>query len=101
MLRILFAISLLLPTAALAQGALRTIPGDATPATLRHISDSVVEVDGVRRQLAPGAQIRDTQNRVVLPMSLAQPRLVRLIADPDARIRQVWVLTPQEALQAR
>src|SRR4051812_43750378 len=101
MLRALLLAALLAASAAFAQGALRTIPEEATRATLRHVEDVVVEVDGVRRQLAPGAQIRDAQNRMVVPMTLAQPRTVKLIADPDGRIRRVWVLTPQEAQQGQ
>jgi hypothetical protein len=101
MLRALVAALLFAASAALAQGGLRTIPDAAARAILRHLNQQIVEVDGVQRELAPGAQIRDPQNRVVLPMTLVQPHVVKLIADPDGRIRQVWILTPQEAQQSQ
>jgi hypothetical protein len=101
-MRAALSIALLAATfAAAAQGPLRTIPAEAKRAGLRHLHDLVVEVDGVRRQLAPGAQIRDESNRILLPTNLPALRDVRFTEDPDGRIRQVWILAPQEAQERR
>ena len=97
----LSSVLLLAAFTAWAQAPLRTIPTDAKRAGMRHIQYLLVEVDGARRELAPGAQIRDEFNRIVLPASLPSPRDVKFIEDTDGRIRQVWILAPQEAQQAR
>ena len=87
--------------AAAAQGPLRTIPADAKRAAMRHVQGMTMDVDGTQRALAPGAQIRDESNRVVLPTSMAASRDVKFMEDVDGRIRQVWILAPQEAQQSR
>ena len=68
LLAIVLALGQLNP--ALAQ--LRTIPKDAKPGVMRHVQDMLVEIDGKPRQLAPGAQIRDPENRLLVPASLAR-----------------------------
>lgn len=47
--------------------------------------------------LAANLQIRNTQNRIVMPMSLqsAVPVLYKL--DANGSVQRVWVLTPEEA----
>jgi choline dehydrogenase-like flavoprotein len=87
--------------AAAAQAPNRTIPADAKRGWLKHVQERVVDVDGAQRQLTPGAQIRDESNRVVLPASLQAARDVRYLEDGEGRIRQVWILAPLEAQQAR
>lgn len=82
-----------------ASAQLRTIPQDAKRASMRHLQDMVVEVDGTPRRLAPGAQIRDADNRVILPVALPPASLVKYREDRDGLLQQVWILTPQEAAQ--
>jgi hypothetical protein len=81
-------------TPALAQ--LRTIPNDAKPGVMRHLQDMLVEIDGKPRQLAPGAQIRDPENRLLVPASLAGKSAVRYLVDGAGLVHRVWVLTPRE-----
>lgn len=83
--------------AALAQ--LRTIPQDAKRGVLRHVQEMDVSLDGARERLAPGVQIRDRDNRIVLPAALGGDTLVRYRRDQEGRLRQVWILTPKEAAQ--
>jgi len=96
-----FVLAAVLPaavsTTALAQ--LRTIPPDARLGTLRHVQEMDVSLDGATERLAPGAQIRDAGNRIVLPMALTSPTLVKYRRDGEGRLRQVWILTPEEAAQ--
>ncbi|MGQ0655207.1 MAG: hypothetical protein ACT4P4_23575 [Betaproteobacteria bacterium] len=87
--------------AAAAQAPNRGIPPDAKRAWLKHVQQLVVDVDGRERQLAPGAQIRDESNRIVLPASLPAARDVKYLEDGEGRIRQVWILAPQEAQKTR
>ncbi len=85
---------------AIAAGAfaqLRTIPADAKPGTMSHVQEMVVELDGRQQQLAPGAQVRDASNRVILPAALPAGTPVKYRHDANGKIHQIWVLTPEEA----
>ena len=53
--------------------------------------------NGQRVQLAPGAQIRDASNRVIVPTALPPAALVKYRLDASGQVREVWILTPQEA----
>ena len=94
-MRALLLIVALFATAAAAQ--LRTIPPDAQRAKMRHVQSDVVELNGKRAQLAPGAQIRDESNRVIVPTALPSGSLVKYRRDANGLVREVWILTPQEA----
>ena len=80
-----------------AAAQLRTIPADAQRAEMRHVQENVVELNGQRAQLAPGAQIRDASNRVIMPTALPSGALVKYRLDASGHVREVWILTPQEA----
>jgi len=82
---------------ALAQ--LRTIPPQAKRAEMRHVQESVIELNGERAQLAPGALIRDAFNRLVLPAALPPGSLVKYLRDAQGLVFRVWILTPEEAAQ--
>jgi len=87
----------LLCTTAAAQ--LRTIPADAKSGTMRHLHDTIVEIDGQRARLSAGAQIRSDTNMIVLPTALPPDSLVKYQLDEAGRVHRVWILTPQEAAQ--
>ena len=88
--------ALSLAGAAFAQ--LRSIPEDAKRGQLRPVREMVVEIDGVPARLSPGAQIRNTENRIVLPGSLPQEGvLVKYLPDPAGLVHRVWILTGEEA----
>lgn len=83
-------------TAAFAQ--LRSIPDDAKRGQLRYVREMVIEIDGDRAQLSPGAQVRNVDNRIVLPGSLPQDALlVKYITDTAGHVHRVWILSPEEA----
>jgi hypothetical protein len=84
-------------TAATAQ--VRTIPQDAKLGEIRHVVDMYIEIDGQQRQLAPGAQIRDDSNRVIVPTALPAGAVVKYLVDDQGMVRQVWLLTSEEATQ--
>jgi hypothetical protein len=98
-LRLLPLLLLLFATAAAAQ--LRTIPQEAQSARMSHVEANVVELDGARRQLSPGAQIRDTSNRIIVPAALPPDSVVRYVLDGGGLVHRVWILTPEEAAERR
>jgi hypothetical protein len=93
------AVLLLLGCAGAAYGQLRTIPEDAKRGTMRHVQEMTVEIDGTQQQLAAGAQIRDADNRIVVPSAVPPGTLVKYRLDGDGRVWRVWFLTPEEAAQ--
>ena len=97
MRRLLVAFLFLHCAAAAAQ--LRPIPEDAQIGVMRHLEVMTVEVDGQPQQLSPGAQIRDADNRIILPSALPPGSIVKYVRDPDGQIRRVWILTPDELQQ--
>jgi len=93
----------LLIAAGFATGAaaqLRTIPQEAKAGKLRHLQETLVELDGKPALLSPGAQIRDLWNRLVLPASITQTTAVRYLTDSTGTLHRVWILSPEEAAQA-
>ena len=90
---------MLLLAAGAVQAQFRGIPEDAKRGEMRHLQETVVELNGSAVRLAPAAQIRDESNRIVLPSTLVQPVLVKYLADPQGQPLRVWILTPAEAAQ--
>jgi hypothetical protein len=80
-----------------AAAQLRTIPANAQRAEMRHVQENVVELNGQRAQLAPGVQIRDASNRVIMPTALPSGSLVKYRLDANGHVREVWILTSEEA----
>jgi hypothetical protein len=80
-----------------AQAQLRTIPGEAKGGEMRHVRDTLVSINGVELRLAPGTQIRDQSNRIVFLDAVPAGAQVRYLLDGDGMLRQVWILTPEEA----
>ena len=76
---------------------LRTIPADAKTGELRHVYDMQVAIDGKQQRLSPGAQIRDRDNRIVLPGEVPPGSKVRYLLDADGQVHRVWILTADEA----
>ena len=97
MRRLFFLLALLAPALALAQ--FRTIPKEAKRGEIRSLGQMDVEISGRKMRLAPGAQIRDAGNRVVLPTALPEGARVKYVLDPQDMVHRVWILSPQEAAQ--
>ena len=96
-MRALALIALLFATAAHAQ--LRTIPADAKRAKMSHVEERIVQLNGKREMLAPGAQIRDASNRRIVPNALPANSLVKYRRDAGGAVHEVWILTPEERAQ--
>ena len=97
MRQLVFIVAIVLPALALAQ--FRAIPADAKRATIRHLEQMDVEINGKRMRLAPGAQIRDAGNLLLVPMALPAGAVVKYQVDPQGLVRRVWILSPQEIAQ--
>jgi len=95
LLRLLIASACVLSASAQAQ--LRTIPDQAKDGEMRHLQDMIVAIDGVALRLAPGAQIRDQSNRLLVPTAVPAGAQVKYLLDAEGLVRQVWILTPEEA----
>jgi hypothetical protein len=83
-----------LSTAAAAQ--LRTIPKEAKLGQMRHLQEMVVELDGKPQLLAPGAQIRDPENRLVVPSAMVEKQPVGYLVDGTGQVFRVWILSARE-----
>lgn len=97
MRRLILVLIAAFSTAAAAQ--LRTIPQEAKRGEIRHVQEMLVEIDGERQRLAPGAQIRDTSNRMIVPTAIPAGTRVRYLLDAQGMVVRVWVLTPEEEKQ--
>jgi len=95
----LLAVVLIAGFAAGAAAQLRTIPEDAKRGEIRHVEAMLVEIDGERQRLAPGAQIRDTSNRLIVPTAIPDGTRVKYLLDAEGMVVRVWVLTPEEEKQ--
>ena len=79
---------------------LRTIPADAPATTMTVKIDGTVVLGKKTVSLSPVAQIRDPENRIVLPASLmGGPYRVRVLVNADGQLERAWILTGEEAAQ--
>ena len=80
-----------------AAAQLRTIPEEAKRGTLRHVEQARILIDGKPASLSPGAQIRDTNNRIILPIDVNKTTVVRYITDVNGQVHRAWILSEAEA----
>ena len=80
----------------------RQFPADARRGILQVAAANVIQMDGKPDRLAPGARIRDAQNRIVLTGALVGQTLrVNYTRETGGQVHEVWILTPEEAAQKR
>ena len=92
------AAALLLPLPALAG---RVFLKGTVRGQMHFVKDKEVVVNGQRERLSPGVRIFDEKNRLPLRGALdGKAYTVNYVRDPRGVIRQVWLLTPQEAQKA-
>ena len=78
----------------------RNIPAQANSGALTHLQDMIVSINGVAVRLAPGVQIRDQSNRLIVPSAVPPGSQVKYVLDQSGQVRQIWILTTDEAQQA-
>ena len=91
------AAAMILCLAGLAQAQLRTLPADAKRGQIRHLQEMTVQIDGKRARLAPGAQVRDAHNRILVPMAIPAGSVVKYTLNAQGEVSAVWILSAQEA----
>jgi hypothetical protein len=83
-----------------ASAQLRTVPPEAKRGTMSHKQEMIVTLDGKDQRLSPGAQIRDTDNRLMLPVALPPKSDVKVLFDAVGNVHRVWILSAAESAQA-
>ena len=99
MIRAALALGLCLALASPAQAQFRTLPQEAKRGEIWYVQDMQVEIDGRPMRLAPGAQVRDAGNLILMPSALPAGALVKYVLDAQGNVFRVWILSPQEAAQ--
>ena len=83
---------------AAAQQFQRTFPQDALRGAFIVVNPPEVLVNGAPARLAPGAHIRTQQNLIALSGALVGAKLlVHYTTDTSGLVKNVWILTPEEA----
>jgi len=75
----------------------RQIPLEAAKARMQPPSNGQIELDGEAFALSPGVQIRDADNRIVMPMAVQQPGTVLYLTDAAGAVHRIWILGANEA----
>ncbi|HUJ86050.1 MAG TPA: hypothetical protein VLX30_04280 [Burkholderiales bacterium] len=90
------ALCLLAGLAPSARAQMRTIPPDAQRGEIRHVQGMLVEINGQPIMLAPGAEIRDTSNRIILPSAVPPGAPIRYLLDAQGMPFRIWLLSRKE-----
>ncbi len=77
---------------------LRIIPKDAKKGVMWPPEGRRVRINDSIMVLAPGATIRDMNNRMVLPSSVRQPQKIRYTLDMYGQVRRIWISPTGEYL---
>jgi len=70
---------------------LRTIPEDAKKGAMWPPDGRRVRINDKIMVLAPGATIRDMNNRVVLPNTIRNPKKIRYTVDQYGQVKRIWI----------
>ena len=93
----LVLLPVLLAVPVLAQTRPTPIPEDSKRGYVRHIDEMVVAVNDKAMQLAPGAQIRNQQNLIIVPTAIPPGGAwADYVLNADGQVFRVWLLTPGE-----
>jgi hypothetical protein len=88
------------PQPSLAQ--FRTLPPDTDRGYIRHVRETLVQIDGTDLRLAPGATIRNQQNLIIVPTALPPDGAVaEYVTNAAGELTRVWLLTPEEQQRPR
>ena len=70
---------------------LRTIPEDAKKGVMWPPSGRRVRINDSIMVLAPGATIRDMNNRMVLPNTIRNQKKIRYTLDHYGQVKRIWI----------
>jgi hypothetical protein len=77
------------------------LPQDARYGELKVFAYPRAQIGKDTLHLAPGAKIFNTQNLIIMPAAMPAPAQVLYKLDFQGQVAQLWLLTPQEAAQAK
>lgn len=77
---------------------LRIIPEDAKKGVMWPPQGRRVRINDSIMTLAPGATIRDMNNRMILPNTVRQPQKIRYTLDTYGQVRRIWISPTGEYL---
>ena len=80
---------------------LRNFPPDSKLGELTAINYPTVEISGQTLRLAPGGQIRGKNNLIVMPTAVTESGAIRYQMEFTGFVRRIWLLTPEEVVQAQ
>jgi hypothetical protein len=90
-------LSALLAAPALAQFRTPPIPAESARGVIRHLNGMTVAVDQRPARLAPGAQIRNQANLIIVPTAIPpNGAWADYTLNADGEIFRAWLLTPDE-----
>ena len=76
----------------------RLFPHGVQRAQISFVEPPQVLLDGRPERLAPGARVRNEHNMIALSGTLrGKTFVVNYLRDPAGVVRDIWILTPQEA----
>jgi hypothetical protein len=70
---------------------LRRIPEHAKKGVMEPPRGRQVMINDILMVLAPGATIRDMNNRIVLPNTVRRPKKIRYTLDMYGQVRKIWI----------
>ena len=80
----------------------RTFPPGTLRGEITFVNTSQAELDGEAVRLSPGTRIRNAQNMMAMSAGLVgQTHVVNYTRDGMGQLREVWILTQQEAKAER
>ena len=75
----------------------RPFPAEAKRGEMQPPRQGEVVISGHTLYLSPGAQIRNADNRIVMPSAVQESASVRYLTDASGAVFRVWLLTSAEA----
>ena len=75
----------------------RPFPAEAKRGEMQPPQQGEVVIGGRTLYLSPGAQIRNADNRIIMPSAVQEAATVRYLTDASGAVFRVWMLTPEEA----
>ena len=75
----------------------RPFPAGAQRGEMQPPLQGEVVISGRTLYLSPGAQIRNADNRIVMPSAVQESASVCYLTDASGAVFRVWMLTPEEA----
>jgi hypothetical protein len=77
------------------------LPPNAVYGELKAFDYPMAKIGDRSLRLSPGARIFDTQNLIIQPVAAPQQASVMYRLDINGNVSDIWLLTPEEAAQAR